>query len=517
MTDASVRTLLVEDNAADAALLKKELADSPFGPFVVTHVKRLDEALVRAKAEHFDAVLLDIGLPDSQGLSTLTRMRESLPREIPIVVLTGFRDEALAVQAVKEGAQDYLVKGASGDSMRARSVRYAVERKRADEAVLASEQRLSLMMEAVDIGIFEWDLLSGKITRPDYQKLVYGRPVEQIDPTFHGFEQCLHPDDRAAVVAKIEESVALGHDYRLEFRVLWPDGSEHWIEARAKMFRDAHHKPSRVMGTVADISERKAAEAAARLRDAELAHLSRVSTMGQMASGLAHELNQPLSAIMNFAAVCRESMQASAGLSADAYSAIEEVMNEARRAGAIIARMRAFVRKQEPPRALLEVNELVRETLRLTDFEFQHQRIQPHLELQENLPKVLGDAVQLEQVLVNLLYNALDAMREADGAGNALTVQTGLHQESQLIQVCVTDAGCGMTQRQLERLFEPFFTTKSNGLGMGLNISRSIIESHGGRLFATPNPGKGMRFCFTLPIESGATYAEGTHQHCPYH
>jgi len=371
-----MQILLVEDNPADAVLLKKELAESLFGPFSVTHVKRLQEALGQLQEQRFDAVLLDLGLPDSQGLATLERIHKHMHREAPIVVLTGLADEVLGVRALQNGAADYLVKGGLTDSMRARSVRYAIQR--------------------------------------------------------------------------------------------------------------------------------KAAEESARAREAELAHLSRVATMGQMASGLAHELNQPLAAILNYASVCLDHIEKQWGSPATALTAIQEVMNETRRAGAIINRMRSFVSIQQPETVPLDMNELVRESVSILDFELRHRRIHPHLALAGNLPQVLGDAVPIQQVLVNLLFNAVQAIGESNSPANGLMVNTAVHDEGRSVQVCVVDTGPGISPENMTRLFEPFFTTKAKGMGMGLNISRSIVESLGGRLSVVPNPDRGMRFCFTIPVAQGA-------------
>jgi PAS domain S-box-containing protein len=502
MSQTAIKLLLVEDNTAEAALLKAELAESPFGPFEVHRAKRLADAIIQLQAEKFDVVLLDLGLPDSQGLATLLEINNHKPRELPIVVLTGFHDEALGVRALQEGAADYLVKGGTSDSMRARSVRYAIERKRAGEAVLASEQRLALAVEATRLGIFDWNFVTGKVSRSHHHKMLFGLDPQEMEDTFEGFERCVHPNDRAGVKARVQSAIAAREAYRHEFRTIWPDGSEHWVEARGKIFYDDHDKPISMLGTVMDITTRKAAEISAKLRDAELAHLSRVTTMGQMASGLAHELNQPLAAILNYAKVCAGHLESNDGSAATARTAIEEVMNETRRAGAIITRMRSFVRKQLPVSIPVDINKLVRDSVNLMEFELRHQRIIPRFELAGSLPKVRADTVQLEQVLVNLILNALESMAENRSSENGLTLQTML-QHDHSVQVSIIDTGAGMSPQALARLFEPFFTTKEKGLGMGLNISRTIIESHGGRLTATANPAGGMRFSFTLPTLSG--------------
>jgi PAS domain S-box-containing protein len=504
MSDTLIQILLVEDNSADAALLTRELAESSFGPFSITHVKRLEEALGLLQRQPFDAVLLDLGLPDSQGLATLARLQKQKPRGIPIIVLTGLDDGSLWIQALREGAEDYLVKDGSAANLRARSIRYAIERNRCNAAFAASEQQLALVVDAVQMGIFEWTVQTGKVKWSHHHARLFGLMLEEFDGTYATFERCVHPDDVAGVKANVEKSLAARTEYNHEYRIVWRDGSEHWIETRGQVFGDSQGQTLRMMGTVADISPRKAAEESARIREVELAHLSRIATMGHMASGLAHELNQPLAAILNYASVCLDQIESGKGSPAAALTAIQELMNETRRAGALISRMRSFVRKQEPQSVPLDINELVRVSLSMMEFELRRQRIRPHLELDANLPKVLGDAVQIEQVLINLLFNALEAMSDGTSRRNALMLRTALHDEGRSVQVCIVDTGSGMSPENLSRLFEPFFTTKAKGLGMGLNISRSIIETLGGRLSAATNSDRGMQFCFTVPVAEGA-------------
>jgi two-component system sensor kinase FixL len=379
-------------------------------------------------------------------------------------------------------------------------IRNLVERKRAREAIAATEQRLNLAVDAVQMGLFEWDVRSGKVAWSHHHARLFGLAPEDFTGTYDAAQACIHPDDRLDSSLRLKRAIAGNGTYFDEFRVVWPDGSEHWIEVRGKLQYGAEGKPTHLLGTVMEITDRKAAEQAAKLHQAELAHLSRVTTMGQMASGLAHELNQPLSAILNYATVSLEHLESVQGVPPVAVTAVREVMDETRRAGAIISRMRSFVRKQQPQNVELDLNELVRESVRMMEFELRHQRIRPHLDLAKDIPKVLGDAVQIEQVLVNLLFNALEAMGERPASGNGLSVRTALHDEGRTVQVCIIDTGCGVPPENMAKLFDPFFTTKPQGLGMGLNICRTIVESQGGRLTAAPNDDRGMRFCFTVPV-----------------
>ena len=313
-----------------------------------------------------------------------------------------------------------------------------------------------------------------------------------------------HPDDLEADVASFERVLAGEIDgYTLEKRFIRKEGQFVDTVISVKCIRREDRTVDHLIALLQDVTQLKAAERASRNRGSEMAHLSRISTMGQMASGLAHELNQPLSAILNYASVCLEHLESQDPPPATALTAMNELMNETRRAGAIISRMRSFVRKQQPHSVLLDINELVRESVGMMEFELRHRQIRPQVDLASNLPNVLGDPIQIKQVLVNLLLNALEAMGESEPSLNRLTVQTALGDDGHDVQVCINDTGCGMPGENLDRLFEPFFTTKAKGLGMGLNISRSIVESLGGRLIAARNPDRGMRFCFTVPIAEG--------------
>jgi two-component system sensor kinase FixL len=251
-------------------------------------------------------------------------------------------------------------------------------------------------------------------------------------------------------------------------------------------------------GIIRDITARKAAEDRAQERQAELAHLGRVRTMSQMASGLAHELNQPLGAVANYARACRTMVESGRTSPGKIAAALAEIQSEALRAGAIINRLRAFVKKDRPANRPSDVNALVTDAVHLMSFELRNAAIEPQLNLAHGLPAIYVDHVQIGQVLINLIRNALDAMQSLGPAARRLIMTTSLAEDGS-IETAVSDNGCGVPPESLPHIFEAFFTTKSSGLGLGLGLCRTIVEDFGGRLTAHSNPAGGMTFKFMLP------------------
>ncbi len=245
------------------------------------------------------------------------------------------------------------------------------------------------------------------------------------------------------------------------------------------------------------VIERARAEERAREQLAQLAHVARLATMGEMASGLAHELNQPLCAIVNFTEACVELLQRNPGERDPLPHALGEVARQAERAGEVIRRLRDFVKRREPQRIAMDVNGVIREVVAFTSVELRHCEIRVRVKLAKRLPKVLADPIQIQQVLVNLVRNACEAMRENNGRPKVLTVETARVRGA--VEVRVTDQGPGIPEEIKQRLFEPFFTTKRDGMGMGLSISRSILEVHEGRMWVTSNHKGGSTFHFSIP------------------
>lgn len=255
-------------------------------------------------------------------------------------------------------------------------------------------------------------------------------------------------------------------------------------------------------GIVRDVHERKQAEEQARQRQAALAHVTRLGTMAEMAATLAHELNQPLFAIVNYVEACLERTSAGNSDPAEVLHDMERAAVQAKRAADIVERIRRFIRKPEPKREWIDLNALVREAAELLQCESPSNGTLLRLDLDETLPPVLAEPIQIEQVVVNLMRNALEALKTPGLAERRLLVCT-IKTAGDAVELAVEDTGPGLGGPALEDVFEPFFTTKSDGLGMGLSISRSIIEGHNGRLWATPNPIRGTTFRFTLPVHGG--------------
>jgi len=320
------------------------------------------------------------------------------------------------------------------------------------------------------------------------------------DPTpLERFFDTIHPEDAAAVTAAIDEAIHSRADFDIrEYRVCHPDGTIRFVRAIG------HHNRSGEMGyyvgITVDITERKKAEQEReklRQLEADLAHINRVNTMGELAAALAHEIKQPIAAAVANAGACLGFLAGERPDILEAREAASGTIGSARRAAEIIDHVRSLFKKSFPQREPVEVNELIREVALLLHNDIRRNSVTVHLELAENLPGVAGDRVQLEQVLMNLMLNAIEAMRDA---GGDLTITSQPTDDGHLV-VSVSDTGLGVPANKIDQIFDTFFTTKPQGTGMGLAISRSIVESHGGRLWATSDSGRGATFRFTLPYE----------------
>ncbi|MFQ5509662.1 MAG: PAS domain S-box protein [Leptospirillia bacterium] len=375
------------------------------------------------------------------------------------------------------------------------------ERKRAVEALEDSEERLSFLLNE---GPAVFYTCSGEEGFPatfvgDNMQELFGYSEADFlsSPTF--WVDHIHPDDRERVLDDLKHLLESGkHEH--EYRFLMKDGGYRWISDQLNLIRDAEGNPDELVGFWVDITERKKAEEELARYQAELAHVTRLSTLGEMASGLAHEINQPLAAISNFAHGSIERIE-KGNIAADGMrQSLGEIASQAERAGDIVRHMRSMVRKGTGVHVPLNVNTLVEEAVRLLHPEIRSRNINLKLELEDHLSQVQADRIQLDQVLINLLRNAFDAVEEGDDP-REVTVRTAMDGKNR-VEVSVADNGIGLSPEVADKLFHPFFTTKPEGLGMGLSISRSIIEAHEGELSALPNRAQGAILRFVLPARA---------------
>jgi len=311
-----------------------------------------------------------------------------------------------------------------------------------------------------------------------------------------GWGDGVHPEDLERHAEKWRTSLATGEPFDNEVRYRRADGQYRWFLTRAVPLRDERGKILNWYGISTDIEDRKRAEQERERLRADLAHVNRVSMLGELAASVSHELKQPIAAAITNAKTCIRWLQREQPDPHEALEAASRIMKDGRRATEIIDRMQSLYKKSPTQRELVDLNEIVRDMLLLLRGEAYRYSISMRAELAPELPTITADRVQLQQVLMNLMLNAIEAMK--DTAGD-LTIKTELGQGGQLL-ISVSDTGVGLPNENTEQIFSAFFTTKPQGSGMGLSISRSIVESHGGRLWADDNPPRGARFCFTLRI-----------------
>jgi len=342
--------------------------------------------------------------------------------------------------------------------------------------------------------------LSGELYR------IYGFDPAEGELTWEEYFERIHPEDRLKWTGTVERAIVEKADYDQEFRILFPNGKVKWIHSVGHPVLSDTGDLEQFVGSSTDITELKSAEQEReRLRqlEADLAHTNRVSTLGEMAASLSHEIKQPIAAAITSANSCIEWLAHEPPNLDRARAAAARIDKYGNRAAEIIDRIRSFYRKSPPRREWVDMNGIIQEMLTLLKGEADRYPIAMRTDLSAELPKIMVDRVQLQQVFMNLMLNAIEAMKDS---GGELTVKSEL-QDGQL-QFSVSDTGAGLPSQEAEQIFSAFFTTKPQGSGMGLAISRSVVESHGGRLWATANDGRGATFHFTLPTDVTKTSSQ---------
>ena len=624
----SLHILHVEDDTADAELTQDALETEGVACYV-TRVETESNFLIALHKGGFDLILADYALPSFDGLSALRIARQQQP-DLPFIFVSGTMGEEVAIEALKIGATDYVLKTRLSRLVPSvhRALREARERAelcRAERALRRSEAYLAIAQGLSHTGSFGWDVASGEIfwSLETYQ-IFELNPL--VPPTLEVILQRVHPDDALRVKETLDRIALNRTEFHFEHRLLLPErrvkyvrisgravhdsssgfvgavtdvtsakeaerelrerevkirrlvdanivgvlisdlegrvtdandafldmlrytrddltcGRLCWTELTPPEWQPASERAvaqlkangtcelfekeyfrsdgSRVPVLVAaaaiegtrtenvafalDLTERKLAEAEReRLRQlqVDMAYMSRVITVGQLGVSLAHEIKQPIGAAVTNAEACVRLLDRDEPDLSDAREAALEMVRDAKRAGDIVDRVRLLYQKGSSELALVDVNEVIGEMVIMLQNEANRHSVSMHAYLAEGLPTVMADRVQLQQALMNLMLNGIEAMNDTSGQ---LSVQSNTTEDGQLL-ISVSDCGIGLPAKQVERIFEAFFTTKRHGTGMGLSISRTIIESFGGRLWATPNAERGATFHFTLPTKVTAS------------
>jgi two-component system sensor kinase FixL len=503
--------VLVEDDEAHAELVSESFRLHP--QFRLTILPSLKSARELLKDHQPDLLFADLVLPDGRGNQLLPEDRETAP--FPTVLITSYGDERTAVKMIKGGAFDYLTKS---DQLFIDMPRIAervlrewqelVKRRKTEQALRRSEEHLRMALEAANAGTWEWDISAGRFTHSAGVERFFNLPERGVDFSITQYMEQIEPDDQQIVQGVFEQALNETVPYRIEpyqveLRTLMVGERERWLSVQGNVIRDEQGKPLRVAGTIVDISVRKEAEAKLRSMEDHLAHVSRVSTMGEMISGIAHELNQPLYTIQNYSKASLNLMAQDTALNADQIREwLVEISETATHAGKVLMRLRDFVQKVPSKRAAVDVRDVVEKATAMLRYDSGKQNITIFDTIASGVLQVKVDTVQIEQVLVNLLRNSFEAMEQSNinGSGRVTIAAEG---RGDKIEVTVADNGPGLPEGSSARVFDAFSTTKPEGMGLGLAIARTIVESHGGKLWSTPNKEEGVSFHFTLPIGEG--------------
>lgn len=370
-----------------------------------------------------------------------------------------------------------------------------------------SQERMTLAAEAANLGIWMWNVDRDELWMSDRGLALFATEPGVI-PSYSGLRERVHPEDRQRRDETIQRAVRARGMYELEYRIPLPDGTVRWLATRGRCFCEPDGGNPRLLGVSMDITPRKRAEAALRENEmelqrqrAELSHASRVSTLGQLASSLAHELNQPLGAILRNVEAAELFMQSESPDLDEIRAILTDVRKDDQRAGKVIDRMRGLLQRRSLELHPLSLSELAEEVAVFARVDAAARHAAIERDIPEGLPDVLGDRVHLQQVLLNLVLNAMDALDGNSDSSRTVSVRARLDGAGS-VRMSVSDEGRGIHPEQLGRLFEPFFTTKPHGMGVGLAICRTIVEAHGGRIWAENNTGQGATFHVTLSAAS---------------
>jgi PAS domain S-box-containing protein len=391
-----------------------------------------------------------------------------------------------------EAGEPLRMVGFTSDVTRRKTIE---EELRRSAAFLAQAQQLSRT------GSFSWRVATDEITWSEELYRIYEFD-QGATITFDLIRGRVHPEDLTLYEKMVEQARNGADGFEWQYRLLMPDQSIRYMHAVAQATRDSDGQLEYI-AAVRDVTARRLSDEALDRARSEVARVARVMSLGALTASIAHEVNQPLSGIITNASTCMRMLDAEPPNVDGARETTKRTIRDGRRAADVITRLRALFAKKNPARELVDLNEATREVIALSRAELERNSVTNRIELKDELPAVMGDRVQLQQVILNLLRNGSDAMSTVDDRPRELWFRTEV-EEGDRVRLSVQDCGIGFEPQSLERLFQTFYTTKDDGMGIGLSVSRTIIENHGGRLWATPNDGLGVTFSFSLPSINNA-------------
>src|SRR5258705_2579196 len=372
------------------------------------------------------------------------------------------------------------------------------ERRRAEEELRRSEAYLAEGQRISHTGSWGWNVATGELFWSREHFRICGFDPETAKPSYPMFLERIHPQDRSFVEQSVDRAVRERSDLEMNYRIVLKEGSIKYLQSLSHPVIRRSGDVVEFVGTVMDVTERKQAEEALHKAQAELAHVTRVMTMGELVASIAHEVNQPLGAIVTNGHACVRLLSRDVPDIDKLRGIIARMIGDGMRASEVIKRIRDLLHKTPIEKVLLNINETIQEVIALVGNDVVRSKVELKTELEADLPPVLGDRIQLQQVILNLILNGKEAMSGVQSNPRELLVSSGKGGSDEVV-VAVRDSGNGLDPKNVDRIFDPFFTTKPGGMGLGLSISRTIIEAHGGRLWGTPNDGQGVTMQFTLP------------------
>ncbi len=372
------------------------------------------------------------------------------------------------------------------------------DRKQAEQQARQREQSLAEAQRIAHLGNWEWDVLEDEVRWSAELFRLLGEDPLRTKPSRHAFLERVHPQDRPLVEQHIKALMSEHKPFAFDHRIVRRDGLMRVIHSLGRAETDAHGRLTMLHGIAQDVTERKQIEDELRQLRADLTHLDRVMTMGTLTAALAHEINQPLASILSNAQASLRFLDAQQPDIQEVREALRDIAADVNRTSEVVRRLRVLSKKQAVQQVPLPLNDLVQDVLNLLNSEIVMRSVSVDVDLQGELPTVKGDPVQIQQVILNLTLNALDAVKDCGGARRHVLVSSRTAPEGG-VTVAVSDSGPGVAAEKMESVFEPFYSTKVQGMGLGLSICRTIIEAHGGLLWAENDPNGGAVFSFRLP------------------